>query len=161
MHLLRSLPCLLLAAGFAASLAQARLGDSESDLRNRYGRPQGHPKGDTYFWMFENDFGAMLYTVTLNSQGRSIAEGLKPYRRTGFTAQDAETFIGMQFEGRPEAERRTLQPGAAYRFAGQDFTCGKDEQVIVDENAGILVVWTKSSPPSVLAVSPEMVQRTK
>jgi hypothetical protein len=152
---------ILLLAALAPVPALARVGEPVSEIRKRYGKPQGHPDGRTMFWMFENDFGAMHYTVTANDKGLSMAEGLKPYRRTRFTTQDAETFIGMQFAGHPEANRRTIPPGQAYRFGGQDFVCGAEEHVVVDETAGILLIWTKSDPASVLAVSPEMVQRTK
>lgn len=156
-RLLLTLTCLLL----AVAPAQARVGESIAEIRKRYGKPQGQPDGRTTFWMFENDFGAMNYTVTVNDKGISIAEGLKPYRRTNFTAQDAETFIGMQFAGRPAEDRKVFAPGQAYRFGGQDFVCGVHEHVVVDETAGILLIWIKSDPPSVLAVAPEMLTQAK
>ncbi len=158
---LRPLLCLLLLAGLAATTAHARVGESISDIRKRYGRPQGTPEKNVTFWMFENDFGAMHYTVTTNDKGISIAEGLKPYRRTRFTPQDAETFIRMQFASLPEDDRRTVAPGEAYRFGGQDFVCGAQEHVVVDETADILLIWSKSDPGSVLAVSSEMLARTR
>lgn len=157
----RHLLCLLLFAGLTAVPTQARVGESIAEIRKRYGRPQGQPDKHTTFWMFENDFGAMHYTVTTNDKDVSIAEGLKAYRRTRFTAKDAEVFIDMQFAGRPEADRRTIAPGQAYRFAGQAFTCGPKEHVVVDETAGILLIWNKTEPASVLAVGPEMLQRVK
>jgi hypothetical protein len=156
-RLLLTLTCLLL----AVVPALARVGEPLAEIRKRYGKPQGTPDSRTTFWMFENDFGAMHYTVTVNDKGISIAEGLKPYRRTRFTALDAETFISMQFAGKPEGDRRIVTPGQAYRFGGQDFVCAPLEHVVIDETAGILLIWIKAEPPSVLAVSPEMVQQTK
>ena len=158
---MRPLLCLLLLSVLATGPVTARVGEPIAEIRKRYGRPQGTPDSRTTFWMFENDFGAMHYTVTTNDKGLSIAEGLKPYRRTRFTAQDAETFIAMQFAGRPEADRRVIPPGQAYRFGGQDFVCAAQEHVVVDETAGILLIWNKADLPSVLAVAPEMLLRAK
>lgn len=157
----RPLLCLLLLAGLSIGSLPARVGEPLAEIRKRYGKPQGTPDSRTTFWMFENDFGAMHYTVTANDKGISIAEGLKPYRRTRFTAQDATTFINMQFGSLPEGDRRTVPPGQTYRFGGQDFVCAPQEHVVVDETAGILLIWIKSDHPSVLAVSPEMLRQAK
>lgn len=158
---LRLLSVLLLAA-LAFAPASARLGETLDQLKERYGRPEPEARRGNFIWLFEGDDGALLYTVTFNAEGRSIAEGLKPYKRARFTDNNALDFIETQlaqWNGSPTM--RTLKPGDKYRFAGQDFVCGKLEHVVVDEPKGILLIWTKKVDPAVIIVTPEMFNRVK
>ena len=140
----------------------ARLGESTADLKKRFGKPELESRKDNIFWLFEGDNGQLLYTVTLNAEGRSIAEGLKPHKRARFHESDARVFMDSQlapFEG--SKTLRVVKPGEPYRFAGQDFVCDALEHVVLDEPRGLLLVWNKSVNPSVLVVSPAMFQRGK
>lgn len=151
-----------LLAALAPIAAHARLGDSAADLKKRFGRPELESRKDNLFWLFEGDNGQLLYTVTLNADGRSIAEGLKPHKRARFHDSDAQVFMDSQlapFEG--SKTLRVVKPGEPYRFAGPDFVCQTFEHVVLDEPRGLLLVWNKSANPSVLVVSPAMFQRGK
>jgi hypothetical protein len=152
----------LLVTGFALVPARARLGETLADLKKRYGRPELESRKDNVFWLFEGDNGQLLYTVTLNAEGRSIAEGLKPHKRARFTEANAVDFIEAQLL--PWADSPTLRthkPGEKYRFAGQEFVCGQLEHVMVDESNGVLLIRTKTVNPAVVVVAPEMFQRGK
>ena len=153
----------ILLASLASVSAQARLGETPADLKKRFGRPEPESRANNVFWLFEGTYGHLLYTVTLNPAGRSIAEGLKPVKRARFTEDDALVFIESQltpWEG--SKTMLTLKVGDKYRFAGQDFVCGQYEHVVVDEPNGVLLIWNKATvDPAVMVVSPEMFQKPK
>jgi hypothetical protein len=153
---------MLLAATFTAGPAHARLGETVSDLKKRFGRPELESRGNNVFWLFEGDDGQLLYTVTLNAAGRSIAEGLKPHKRARFHETDAHVFISSQLEPWENSKTlRTLKPGERYHFAGQNFVCEPNESVMVDEPNGVLLVWNKSVNPSVMVIAPELLLRSR
>jgi hypothetical protein len=156
--------CLSLLSLFAAvagvTPAEARLGEKLSDLRQRFGKPQGQPAKDMQVWLIEEAAGPLLYTVTFGADGRSIAEGLKPHRQAKLTEPAARAFIRDQLTVLADpAKVRAVRAGEAYTFAGQAFTCGEGEQAFLDEQGGVLIVWTPRDPASVMAVTAEFVQR--
>lgn len=152
---------LALACGAAVS-ASARVGEKASELRQRFGKPEAQPQKNVLVWLVEEPAGALLYTVTLDEHEVSIAEGLKPFRQARLTEPTAQNFISEQLSFLREAGgARVVKPGEDYAFAGEKFTCSENEQVVVAEAEGLLVVWTKRPAPSVLAVTREMVARTR
>jgi hypothetical protein len=156
----RRLLCLLLATGLAAG-AQARLGQTLADLKKRYDSPLPQTSKNTATWVFEQgDSGQLMYSVTFNAQGRSIAEGLKPIKRARFSKETALEFIEIQMAPYHDSKtQRIVKAGEKYRFAGQAFTVGKDEYVILDEPQGVLLIWSQYVNPAVMVVSPEMFQQ--
>jgi hypothetical protein len=162
MRIVRHLLPAFLFAGLGFVPLQARLGETMAEIQKEFGKPEGQPRKDNAYWLFEGDDGLLNYTVTFNAAGRSIAEGLKPVRRARFTESNALVFIESQltpWEG--SKTMRILKPGEKYRFASQDFVCGPDEHVVLDEPHGVLLIWTKTVSPAVMIVSPEMFQRVK
>ncbi len=152
---LLTLACTL---AFAPS-APARLGETLSQLKQRYGKPGDMPRKDVAMWLFEATDGQLLFTATFNNRGVCIAEGLKPIKHAVFTTDDAEGFIDLQFgDDRGTPAVRTVEKGAKYIFAGKEFVCAEGETVLIDEQRGILVVWTRTATPAVMAVSREMLQ---
>jgi hypothetical protein len=152
----------LLLAALTALPGHARLGETTADLKKRFGRPELESRKDNIFWLFEADNGQLLYTVTLNAEGRSIAEGLKPQKRARFHESDARVFMDAQLAPLENSKTlRVVKAGEHYRFAGQDFVCDALEHVVIDEPNGFLLIWNKSVNPSVLVVSPAMFQRGK
>jgi hypothetical protein len=140
----------------------ARLGETLSDLTKRFDRPLSQTAKDNASWLFEAEDGALLYSVTFNAKGQSIAEGLKPVKRALFTKKTAMTFIeGQLVEFADSTTKRIVPPGEKYSFAGQGFTCGRDEYVVLDDARGLLLVWTQGTEPAVMVVSPEMLRRGK
>lgn len=154
---------LLLLALFVVTMVptvEARLGEKLSDLRQRFGKPQGQPAKDMQVWLIEEAAGPLLYTVTFGADGRSVAEGLKPYRQARLTEQSARAFIADQFTVLADPTKvRVIKAGEAYTFAGQAFTCGEGEQAFLDEQGGVLIVWTQRDPMAVMAVTADFVQR--
>jgi hypothetical protein len=152
---------LLLCAGWLAVAAQARLGETLADIKKRYDSPLSQVRKDAATWLFdEGDSGQLAYTVTFNAKGRSIAEGMKPVKRARFSKETALDFIEMQLAPYRESKtQRIVKQGEKYRFAGQDFTCGPQEYVVLDEPRGLLLIWSQVVDPSVMVVSPEMFQR--
>lgn len=145
----------------AAATAHARIGETGAELRKRFGRPESQSAKDVLVWLIEAPSGALLYTVTLNERGVSIAEGLKPFRQAAFSEQSARNFIKEQLSILADPRTaRAVQPGETYVFGGETLTCGENEQVIVDDASNLLVIWT-TRPPSVMAATHEMMQRTK
>jgi hypothetical protein len=145
------------------SSAQARLGETLEQIKSRYGRPeqQQQPRKDQAVWLFEADDGQLVYSVTFDAKGHSIAEGLRPIKRAVFTADIAQDFIQGQIAPfRNSKTLRTYKPGEKYQFAGQVFTCAAPEVVIVDDVNGVMIVWVQKGVPSVMAVAPTMVQQT-
>ena len=158
---LRTLVLVLLAAA-AALPASARLGETLSDLKKRFGSPapQERSSKEGVFWLFEGDDGQLMYSVTFNARGQSIAEGLKPLRRARFGRTIAMNFIDSQLAPIQDSKTtRVLQPGEKYQFAGRVYACGAKEYVVVDEPHGILIIWTQEGVPSVLVLAPEMMAR--
>jgi hypothetical protein len=160
--LIRSLFAVLLAT-LAVVPTQARLGETFDQLKARLGKPgqQQQPRKDVAVWLFEVEDGQLLYNVTFDAHGRSIAEGLKPLKRAIFTKDAAQDFIQDQIAPfRDSKSLHTFKPGEKYQFAGQIFTCGEQELAIVDDVNGVMIVWTQKGIPSVMAVSAVMVQQT-
>lgn len=159
----RNLSFICLFAVLAAVVpAHARIGEKSAELRARFGKPEATPQKNVLVWLIEEPAGALLYTVTLDEKDVSIAEGLKPFRQAKMTEQSARNFIAEQLSALPENHRaRELKPGDAYTFAGEKLTCGANEKVVVDDEHGLLVVWTTAPAPSVLAVTREMLQRAR
>lgn len=159
---MRARHALLLLLALAAVLpAEARLGERLADLQQRFGKPQGRPQKNMQVWLIEEVAGPLLYTVTFDAQDRSIAEGLKPYRQAKLTEQAARNFIRDQLTVLADSNTaRSVRPGENYAFAGQTFTCGDGEQVIVDEKSDLMIVWSQREPGSVLVVTSELVRRT-
>lgn len=146
----------------AATRAQARLGETAAELRQRFGKPESQPQKNILVWLIEESAGALLYTVTLNEQDVSIAEGLKPFRQARMTDQTARNFISEQLSVLHDTSTaRAIKAGEGYTFGGEKLTCGENEQVLVDEAHGLLVVWTQRPSPAVLAVTPEMMRRMR
>jgi hypothetical protein len=151
------------AVALAASVSMhARIGEKASDLRQRFGKPEAQPMKNVLVWLIEESAGALLYTVTFDEHDVSIAEGLKPFRQAKLTEQVARNFISEQLNSLP-ADHKAREPkaGETYTFAGEKLTCGANERVVVDDASGLLVVWTVAPAPSVLAVTREMVARTR
>ena len=151
----------LLACLTLATTGQARLGETLDQLKEHLGRPEPLLRKDanSAVWFFEGEDGQLLYTVTFNAKGESIAEGLKPLKRARFPQDMVQGFIDSQTAPyRGSKTIRTVQPGEKYRFAGKALVCGEQEVVVVDDPNGLLIVWTRDGIPSVMAVRPEMVQ---
>lgn len=153
----------LLSAGWLTVTVQARLGETLADLKKRYDNPAPQIRKDdtNATWLFdEGDSGQLAYTVTFNAKGRSIAEGLKPVKRARFSKETALDFIDQQLAAyRDSKTQRIVKQGEKFRFAGQDFTCGREEYVVLDEPRGLLLIWSQVVDPAVMVVSPEMFQR--
>lgn len=151
---------LLLALLLAAAPLAGRVGERGADLRKRFGKPEATPNRNTIVWLIEAPAGALLYSVTLNDAGVSIAEGLKPYRQARMSERSARNFIADQLAGRDSSPTlRTIKPGEAYTFGGEAFVCNEDEEVIVDEANDVLIIFTLRPVATVMAVTKEMVQR--
>lgn len=139
--------------------APARLGETLSRLKERYGKPQPQVRKDAATWFFETETEKQLaLAVTFNAKGESIAEGLKPLRYARLSEEAAQAFIDLQLQ--PYSGSATLrhpQPGEKYAFAGKVFTCGEHEVVYVDDANRLLLVWTQGDPASVIVLRPEMV----
>jgi len=160
-RILPMLTCAVAAWTLGAPL-HARVGEKAAELRQRLGKPEAQPQKNILVWLVEESAGALLYTVTFDEKDVSIAEGLKPFRQAKLTDQAARAFIAEQLSALPSDHKaRELKTGEAYTFAGEKFTCGANERVVVDAENGLLVIWTVAPAPSVLAVTREMVERTR
>lgn len=149
----------LLFAVFGLTIAHARLGETLSKISDRLGSPAGSPTKNVQVWYFEVQDGQVLYTVTFNAKGQSIAEGLKPLKQAVFSPELANSFINSEVE--PYMGSKTLlhlAPGEKYRFAGKDLVCGEKETVVVDDARGFLLVWAHERQPTIIVVSPEVMQ---
>lgn len=146
----------------AAAPLPARLGETDDALRKRFGRPEAQPSKQVLVWLIEEPAGALLYTVTFNERGHSIAEGLKPYRNAPLSEQTARNFIAEQISILADpSTARVVKPGDSYAFGGETLTCGPDEHVIVDDAHDLLVIWAKDRNASVMAATHEMMRRTR
>ena len=160
--LLRSL-FVIVSASLSLVSARANLGETLQQLKAHMGKPelQQQPRKDLAVWLYEVDDGQLIYNVTFDAQGRSIAEGLRPLKRASFTKDTAMDFIQGQIAPfRNSKTLLTVKPGEKYQFAGQVFTCGEKELVIVDDTVGVMIVWTQKGVPSVMAVTAAMVKQT-
>ncbi len=110
-------------------------------------------------WFIESIDGTLVYTVTLNAKGVSIAEGIKPLKRGQLTEKIATDFLQDQMVLLKDSKTaREVKPGEKYSFAGQSFTCAPEEFVMLDEERGLLLVWSRAALPSVMAVTREMLE---
>ena len=162
---MRATGSILVLAGvlFAAVGADARVGEKADDIKKRFGRPQTQPNKETVVWIIEEAKGPLLYTVTLGDKGVSIAEGLKPMKAAGPMADEiAQQFIQEQLSTVPDSKTlRTVKVGEAYTFGGEKFVCTKDEVVAVDDENGLLVIWSRGNAKSVMAVTKSFLERKK
>ena len=152
---------IVLLAGLLITPGQARLGESIVKLKERFGQPasQGRKDSNAAVWFFEVEDGQLVYTVTFNAKGQSIAEGLKPLKHAQFKRETVQDFIDSQMEPyRGSKTTRTVKPGENYSFAGKLLICAAQESIIVDDPNGILIVWTRGGLPSVIVVGPEMMK---
>ena len=158
---IRSLLVLLLLA-LTTTTGFARLGDSLAKLKEHFGKSPDpkSPKGMAV-WFVESVDGPLVYTVTLNAQGVSIAEGIKPLKRAVLTQQIAQDFLEDQMTLTKDSKTaRILKPGDKYEFAKQVYACGDHEWVLVDDARGILLIWAQGGIPSIMAVTREMMMRS-
>lgn len=150
-------------AAIASGPVHAALGETLDQLKTRWGKPeqQAQPRKDQAIWLFEVEDGQLMYSVTFDASGHSIAEGLRPIKRAIFTKDIAQDFIqGQIARFRDSKTLRTFKAGEKYQFGGQAFTCGDGEVAIVDDPNGVLIVWTQKGVPSVMAISHAMAQQT-
>lgn len=141
-----------------ASPGLARIGDPVAKFTERFGKgpERESPKGMAV-WFIESIDGPLVYTVTLNAQGVSIAEGIKPLKRAILTAKIAQDFMAEQMTLLKDSKTaRVVKPGEKYEFASQPFVCAEGEYVVLDEARGLLLVWVRNGIPSVMAVTPEV-----
>jgi hypothetical protein len=158
---MKRLFAILVPACLVFTTAHARLGETLAQLKVRYRdpAPQAHRDPSSAVWFFEGEDGELVYNVTFNAKGLSIAEGLKPVKRARFPKETVQDFITLQLEPyRGSPTTRILNPGDKYTFAGRTMVCGEQEYVVVDDPNGVLIVWSRSGMPSVIAIRPEMLQ---
>lgn len=157
----RSLLAAALVALAAAIPASARIGENLDLLTKRFGKgPERDSPKHMAVWFIESIDGPLVYTVTLNAKGVSIAEGIKPLKRAILTTKIAEDFLADQLNVIKDSKTaRVVKVGEKYSFAGQSFTANKDEYVVVDEERGVLLVWAQGGIPSVMAVTKERLQQ--
>ena len=154
---------LLLAAtlllAVAVTPAHARLGETVDKIKERFGKPQPQTRKEAYVWTFEaTEGGLLIYTVTFDAKGLSVAEGIKPFKNAVFSPEVAQNFINYQLETSKDSKTlRIVKPGEKYHFGNKDFICAEHEYVVVDEPNGLLLVWNRAGIPSVIVVRPEMV----
>ena len=149
---------LLLAVGVAglAGTADARLGQTLGQLKEKFGKPAAQANKNTVLWSFESRGGQLSYAVMFNGKGESISETLRPVGYGEFSDETVQGFISMQLElTRDSKTLRTLHPGEKYTYGGKELVCSEEQVVLLDEPNRILIVWTRSALPSVAAVRPE------
>src|SRR4051812_34779718 len=126
---------LLLLFGLTAVSGYARLGETLAQLKEHFGTPPDpkSPKG-LLVWFVESIDGPLVYTVTLNAKGVSIAEGMKSVKRGVMTQKIVQDFLEDQMALVKDSKTaRVVPPGEKYAFAKQGFTCGPKEWVLVDD----------------------------
>ena len=151
----------VLLTGLLAIPAQARLGETLSDLQKRYGKPEPQLKTNksAATWYLEGEEGQLVYTATFDAKGRSIGEGMKPVRYAKFTDQTVRLFIETQLAPYKGSKTvRTAKPGEKYVFGGKEDSVGANETVIVDDANDLLIIWTQGAMPLVMAVRSVMMQ---
>jgi hypothetical protein len=150
--------CLILL--FTAATGLARVGEPVAKIKERFGKPEPKPPKNMVVWLIETNNGPLIYTVTYNAKGISIAEGLKPLKTAVLTARSANDFIQDQVALiKDPATTRIMKPGEKFEFAGQPFTCGENEFVLMNNANDLLVIWSRGTDGTVLAVCREMLQR--
>ena len=144
----------------AATIAQARLGDTLADISKHRGKPAGKPDKSKALWLFEGDDGQLAYAVKFDDQGRSIAETLKPGQLGHRLHREfVMDFIKAQREVLGDSKTtRELAVGEKYGFAGRQLTVAANEYVVLDEPRGFLLVWVGGSLPSVTVLAPAALQ---
>jgi len=153
---------LVLLLALAATPGFARIGDPVAKFTERFGKgpERESPKGMAV-WFIESIDGPLVYTVTLNAKGLSVAEGIKPLKRAILTLKIAQDFLQDQAVPIKDSKTaRVVPPGEKYEFAKQTFVCAENEWVLVDEPNGLLLIWTRGPIPSVMAVSRERLLQT-
>jgi len=155
---LRSLLVAALVVSAAATPGFARIGESLDLLKTRFGKsPERESPKNMAVWFVESIDGPLVYTVTLNAKGVSIAEGIKPLKRAILTTKIAQDFLADQMTLIKDSKTaRVVKPGEKYAFAGQSFLCAEGEYVVLDEPNGLLLVWARAGIPSVMAITKEM-----
>ena len=136
----------------------ARIGDSVAKFTERFGKgpERESPKGMAV-WFIESIDGPLVYTVTLNAKGVSIAEGIKPLKRAILTNKIAQDFMDEQMSLLKDSKTsRVVKPGEKYEFARQSFVCAEGEYVVLDEPRDLLLVWVRDGIPSVMAITKEI-----
>ncbi len=152
------LACLLL----SAAASRAALGETQAELQKRFGRPdpllQQASQKNVTVWSIETDQSErLIYTVTFNAKGLSIAEGLKPVGRAVLHDLIVQSFVDSQLAmHRDTTGTRMPKPGEKYRFAGQEFVCAANESVWVDETNDFMILWAKGKQSLAMAVRAEM-----
>lgn len=146
-------------AVLTAVTAQARLGETLDQIKGRFGPPAGSPRTKVWVWYFEVQDGEVLYTVTFDDKGKSIAEGLKPVKQALFSRELADSFIGSATEPLKDSKTlRNVTAGEKYTFGGKEFVCGKQEYVVVDDANRFLLVLSREGIPSIIVVRPEILR---
>ncbi len=155
---LRPLLAAALLVSAAASPAFARVGEPLAVLKERFGKaPDPKSPKNMAVWFIESIDGPLVYTVTLNAKGVSIAEGIKPLKRAILTTKIAQDFLEDQMVVLKDSKTaRVMKTGEKYEFAKQSFTCAEHEYVLLDEPNGLLLVWSRAGIPSVMAVTKEL-----
>jgi hypothetical protein len=156
----RSLLVAALVATAAATPGFARIGDSVAKFTERFGKgPERESPRNKAVWFIESIDGPLVYTVTLNAKGVSIAEGIKPLKHALLTAKIAQDFVDEQLVLLKDSKTaRVIATGDKYTFAGQSFVCAEGDYVVVDEPKGLLIIWARGGIPSVMAVTKEMME---
>ncbi len=154
----RSLLVAALVFSATATPGFARLGEPLARLRERFGKaPERESPKNMAVWFIESIDGPLVYTVTLNAKGVSIAEGIKPLKRAVLTAKIAQDFLEDQMTLLKDSKTvRVVKPGEKYVFAKQSFDCAEGEYVVLDEPNGLLLIWSRAGIPSVMAVTREL-----
>jgi hypothetical protein len=139
----------------------ARVGEPLAKIRERFGKaPDPQSPKHMAVWFIESIDGALVYTVTLNAKGVSIAEGIKPLKRAILTTKIAQDFLQDQMVLLKDSKTtRVVPPGEKYEFAKQSFVVAENEYVVLDEPAGLLLIWSRAAIPSVMAVTRELLQQ--
>jgi hypothetical protein len=139
--------------------AQARLGETLSQLKEHLGAPAAQPNKTVTVWTFESRGGQLSYAATFDAKGHSISETLRPVQMADFSSETAQSFITMQLAPyRQSPSLRTVPPGEKYTFGGKTMVCSEVQVVMIDEANGLLIVWTRRGFPSVAALRPEAMQ---
>lgn len=152
---------LILLFTFTAASGHARLGETLAQLKEHFGTPPDpkSPKG-LLVWFVESVDGPLVYTVTLNAKGVSIAEGMKPVKRGIMTQKIVQDFLEDQMTLTKDSKTaRVVPPGEKYEFGKAAYTCGPKEWVLVDDAKGVLLIWSREGLQSVMAVTHEMMLR--
>jgi hypothetical protein len=135
----------------------AAIGENIKQIKARMGEPGPQASKRNVIWLFEEGDGRMAYSVTLNDKDISIAEGLKPIEGAVLDQQGAQDFTISQLAPyKGVGTTRGIKPGEKYVFAGKSFTCGANEVVVVNDEAGVLIIWTKGKEPKIMAVGHEL-----